>query len=49
MYNLVGVYHPRSGSEFVLMLVLCPSPHQVNPNEKNIALDYTVKGRSKTK
>jgi hypothetical protein len=40
----VGVFHPRSVPEFVLMLALYPSSHQVNPNGKIIALKYKVKG-----
>jgi hypothetical protein len=49
MYIQAGVFHPRFDSEFVLMLALCPSPHQVNPNGKIIAMEYTVRGTSKTK
>jgi len=41
------VFHPRSDTEFVLMLILYPTPHQVNPNGKIIPLEYTVKRRAK--
>lgn len=44
IYIHVGVSHPRSDSEFVLMLAWCPLPHPVNPNGKIIASEYRVKG-----